>query len=117
MNSLNSRHADGWSAACSHDDRRQDRFMARINYGSVRDDGHFYHEATEGDFTVSATVAGAYHTLYDQAGLMMRINALNLSRPEWNWWGAGASRLRRHAGGLRLVHMSGLDAPSCWISA
>ena len=26
---------------------------------------------------MSVTVAGAYHTLYDQAGLMMRIDALN----------------------------------------
>ena len=87
-------------------------FWRETHYGFIRDDGHLYFETTEADFTVSVTVAGAYHTLYDQAGLMMRIDALN-------WIKAGVE----FVGGRRLLScvvtreasdwsiISGFDAP------
>ncbi|MFW5900568.1 MAG: DUF1349 domain-containing protein [Halodesulfurarchaeum sp.] len=39
----------------------------------VADDVPFYHKTVRGDFTASAKVTGAYGTLYDQAGLMIRV--------------------------------------------
>ena len=40
-----------------------------------RDSGHFYFQRVVGDFIASVKVAGAYHALYDQAGLMVRLDA------------------------------------------
>lgn len=46
-------------------------------YGFQRDSGHAYLTPVAGDFTGSATVTGAYETLYDQAGLMLRVDVQN----------------------------------------
>jgi hypothetical protein len=38
----------------------------------IKDDAHFYYQNHTGDFIATVKVTGAYATLYDQAGLMVR---------------------------------------------
>jgi regulation of enolase protein 1 (concanavalin A-like superfamily) len=52
-------------------------FWRITHYGFVRDNGHFYHEEVEGDFVVEVRVDGSYRDLYDQAGLMLRVDEKN----------------------------------------
>ena len=49
-------------------------FWRKTSYGFIRDSGHFFGVATDGDFTAQVHVTGHYATLYDQAGLMVRID-------------------------------------------
>ena len=49
-------------------------FWRETFYGFRRDNGHFMYRPVEGDFTAEVTVAGRYEVLYDQAGLMLRID-------------------------------------------
>lgn len=46
-------------------------------YGFRRDDGHFFGLPAGGDFTATVVFEGAYEVLYDQAGLMMRVDRNN----------------------------------------
>ncbi|MBD9372018.1 DUF1349 domain-containing protein [Rhizobium sp. ARZ01] len=55
----------------------QTDFWRHTFYGFTRDNGHAYLRPISGDFTGSATVVGEYDTLYDQAGLMLRVDAEN----------------------------------------
>ncbi|QRM54414.1 DUF1349 domain-containing protein [Sinorhizobium sp. BG8] len=57
-------------------DARTD-FWRETFYGFVRDSGHAFLRPVTGDFTASATVTGGYEQLYDQAGLMLRIDEAN----------------------------------------
>ena len=57
-------------------------FWRRTHYGFVRDDGHLRYRTVTGDFTARLSFQGAYEHLYDQAGLMVRID-------ERNWVKAG----------------------------
>ena len=50
-------------------------FWRKTHYGFIRDNGHVYGEQVNGDFIAAVKVASAYHDLYDQAGLMVRIDA------------------------------------------
>jgi hypothetical protein len=50
-------------------------FWRATHYGFVRDDGHLRFARASGDFTAAVTVSGDYRALYDQAGLMLRIDA------------------------------------------
>lgn len=43
-------------------------------YGFVRDNGHFLGVPAAGDFTAEVVVRGRYESLYDQAGLMIRVD-------------------------------------------
>jgi uncharacterized protein len=43
-------------------------------YGFWRDNGHFLSRPVAGDFSVEVTIAGRFETLYDQAGLMVRLS-------------------------------------------
>lgn len=52
-------------------------FWRKTFYGFIRDNGHAYLRPVTGDFSASATVLGAYEQLYDQAGLMLRIDERN----------------------------------------
>jgi regulation of enolase protein 1 (concanavalin A-like superfamily) len=52
-------------------------FWCRTHYGFVRDNGHFRHVMAKGDFSASVVVEAAYSHLYDQAGLMVRVDAAN----------------------------------------
>lgn len=52
-------------------------FWQNTYYGFVHDNGHFLHVRAEGDFTASIAFAGRYEELYDQAGLMVRLDEKN----------------------------------------
>ncbi|KMS67919.1 hypothetical protein ACM01_41045 [Streptomyces viridochromogenes] len=52
-------------------------FWRETFYDFVRDDGHFYGREVTGDFTAQVTLAGKYETLYDQTGLMLRVDENN----------------------------------------
>jgi len=71
-----------WSSDSStitvHTDGKTD-FWRKTHYGFERDNGHFYSRSLPGDqsFTVTVNVRGKYNTLYDQGGLMVRIDEKN----------------------------------------
>jgi hypothetical protein len=52
-------------------------FWRKTFYGYVTDNGHFFHLPVTGDFDFEARIDGQYAALYDQAGLMVRIDAQN----------------------------------------
>jgi len=52
-------------------------FWRDTHYGFIRDDGHFYSREVAGDFRAEVKVTGAYTDLYDQAGLMVRLDERN----------------------------------------
>lgn len=52
-------------------------FWRVTRYGYITDNGHFYYQEREGDFIATVKVKGDYKELYDQAGLMIRIDAKN----------------------------------------
>jgi regulation of enolase protein 1 (concanavalin A-like superfamily) len=49
-------------------------FWQQTLYGFHRDSGHALLVPVHGDFTATAAFTGQYETLYDQAGLMLRVN-------------------------------------------
>ncbi|MBD8651808.1 DUF1349 domain-containing protein [Rhizobium sp. CFBP 13726] len=49
-------------------------FWRETHYGFVRDNGHFYAFKAEGDFTAQVRVQAVFEHLYDQAGLMVRLD-------------------------------------------
>jgi regulation of enolase protein 1 (concanavalin A-like superfamily) len=49
-------------------------FWRKTYYGYVTDNGHFFHLPVSGEFTFEARVIGTYASLYDQAGLMVRLD-------------------------------------------
>ena len=57
-------------------------FWQETYYGFKRDSGHFYGFRTDGDFTAQLRVQGQFKELYDQAGIMVRID-------EARWMKAG----------------------------
>jgi regulation of enolase protein 1 (concanavalin A-like superfamily) len=52
-------------------------FWRKTFYDYVTDNGHFFFLPVSGDFTFESRVAGKYAALYDQAGLMVRIDPGN----------------------------------------
>ena len=52
-------------------------FWRKTFYNYVTDNGHFSFLPVTGDFTFESRVAGKYAALYDQAGLMVRIDSSN----------------------------------------
>lgn len=52
-------------------------FWRKTFYDYVTDNGHMYFLPVAGDFTFECRVAGKYAALYDQAGLMVRIDSGN----------------------------------------
>ncbi len=57
-------------------------FWRETHYGFVHDDGHVYGREVEGDFAATVAFSAEYGELYDQAGLMVRLD-------ERNWIKAG----------------------------
>lgn len=55
----------------------QSDFWRKTHYGFIRDSGHFFYREVTGDFTAEIRVDGRYKDLYDQAGLMLRVDAEN----------------------------------------
>lgn len=49
-------------------------FWRETHYGFVRDSGHFLGVATGSTFTAEVRVRAQYGTLYDQAGIMVRLD-------------------------------------------
>lgn len=49
-------------------------FWRETYYGFTRDTGHFFGFAAQGDFTAQFCVEAGYQALYDQAGIMVRID-------------------------------------------
>jgi regulation of enolase protein 1 (concanavalin A-like superfamily) len=54
---------------------RDTDFWRTTHYGFVRDTGHFRHTTVEGNFLARVTIEGRYRDPYDQAGLMVRLDA------------------------------------------
>jgi regulation of enolase protein 1 (concanavalin A-like superfamily) len=52
-------------------------FWRKTFYDYVTDNGHFFFLPVSGDFTFECRVAGKYAALYDQAGLMVRMDGSN----------------------------------------
>ncbi len=55
-------------------DKKTD-FWRKTHYGFNRDSGHMLGIPATGDFTARVRVQGEFRSLYDQAGLMLRIDA------------------------------------------
>ena len=58
-------------------------FWRKTFFGYITDNGHFLHTEQAGEFTFQARVNGNYSQLYDQAGLMVRLD-------EKNWMKCGS---------------------------
>ena len=52
-------------------------FWRVTHYGFIRDNGHFFYQEQPGDFMAKVKVIGHYQDLYDQAGLMIRLDEKN----------------------------------------
>jgi hypothetical protein len=52
-------------------------FWRRTLTGNVIDNGHCFHMPVRGEFTFEARINGQYAALYDQTGLMVRVDAEN----------------------------------------
>lgn len=52
-------------------------FWRKTHYGFTRDSGHFYYQEVQGNFSVEIRISGRYEALYDQAGLMLRVDEEN----------------------------------------
>jgi uncharacterized protein len=52
-------------------------FWRKTHYGFTRDSGHFFYQQAHGDFVAQIRVNGNYEALYDQAGLMLRVDEEN----------------------------------------
>jgi regulation of enolase protein 1 (concanavalin A-like superfamily) len=62
--------------------QRDTDFWRETHYGFIHDSGHLFGMQRNGDFSAQVHVRGDFETLYDQAGLMVRID-------ERNWVKAG----------------------------
>lgn len=83
-----------------HTDANTD-FWRKTHYGFERDTGHFFYTSLAGDqpFNASVIVRGQYNTLYDQGGLMVRID-------EQNWIKCGIEYVdgKQHASAVVTVN-------------
>jgi regulation of enolase protein 1 (concanavalin A-like superfamily) len=57
--------------------RQKTDFWRKTFYGYITDNGHFFYLPVSGNFVFEARVDGRYAALYDQAGVMVRIDAKN----------------------------------------
>ncbi len=49
-------------------------FWRITHYGFIRDNGHFYFDSISTDFVVEVKIRGNYQDIYDQAGIMLRVD-------------------------------------------
>lgn len=91
-------------------------FWRETHYGFIRDTGHFAYRETSGDFSASLSFHGRYEELYDQAGLMLRVD-------EKTWIKAGIE----YVGGQQMLSAvvtrdfsdwstMPLERPSDWVT-
>jgi regulation of enolase protein 1 (concanavalin A-like superfamily) len=94
-------------------------FWRETHYGFTRDSGHFFGRPVNGDFTAQIKVQAKYEELYDQAGLMLRID-------ETRWVKAGIeisdgaamlSSVLTDGKSDWAIAAYGQDASSFWIRA
>ncbi len=52
-------------------------FWRTTHYGFIRHSGHFLYHTLQGNFTAAVKITGRYRDLYDQAGLMLRLDEHN----------------------------------------
>lgn len=52
----------------------QTDFWRVTRHGYIVDNGHFYYQDVTGDFIAQVKFTGEYNALYDQAGLMVRLD-------------------------------------------
>ncbi len=52
-------------------------FWRLTHSGITADNGHFYYQRQTGDFVARVKISGKYNALYDQAGLMVRVDESN----------------------------------------
>lgn len=52
-------------------------FWRKTTTGTLADNGHFFYLPVSGDFVFQVRVSGEYAAAFDQAGLMVRLNAEN----------------------------------------
>jgi regulation of enolase protein 1 (concanavalin A-like superfamily) len=57
--------------------RAKTDFWRKTFYGYITDNGHFFYMPIAGDFVLESRVTGQYADLYDQAGLMVRVDGEN----------------------------------------
>ncbi len=102
-------------------------FWRKTFYDYVTDNGHFFFLPVAGDFTFECRVAGKYAALYDQVGLMARLDGSNwlkcglelvdgighasvvVTREYSDWSRSAESPRRTHSGGAwfaRLISRS-----------
>lgn len=67
-------------------------FWRQTHSNHIANNGHFYYRELNGDFTMQVKVVGCYKALYDQAGLMVRLDDLN-----WMKCGVEFFNDRQHA--------------------
>jgi regulation of enolase protein 1 (concanavalin A-like superfamily) len=60
-------------------------FWRETHYGFTRDSGHFFGQETIGGFTASLRVRGQYESLYDQAGIMVRLDDAHWIKAGIEW--------------------------------
>ncbi len=78
-------------------------FWRKTHYGFVRDNGHFLGLPAPENFTATLRFEAAYKTLYDQAGLMLRID-------DAHWLKFGVE----HSDGLTNFSIVVTDEQSDW---
>ncbi len=52
----------------------QTDFWRVTHDGGVRDSGHFYYRTVSGNFSATVRFSAGYRDLYDQAGIMLRVD-------------------------------------------
>jgi len=57
--------------------RAKTDFWRKTFYGYITHSGHFFHLTASGDFTFQCRIDGQYAALYDQAGIMVHLDAEN----------------------------------------
>ena len=83
--------------------RAKTDFWRKTFYGYITDNGHFFRFSASGDFVFQARVNGEYAALYDQAGLMKRLDAEN-----WMKCGTEFFDGQRHASVVFYTRLLGL---------
>jgi hypothetical protein len=97
--------------------RAKTDFWRKTFYAYITDNGHFFHLPANGEFTFQARINGQYGALYDQAGLMVRLDAEN-----WMKCGTEFFDGQRHASVVFTRDFSDWStmpdlsstAPVCW---
>ena len=72
--------------------RAKTDFWRQTFSGEINDNGHFFSLPAEGDFSFQAHINGQYAAQFDQAGLMVRLDAKN-----WMKCGTEFFEGQRHA--------------------